>query len=83
MTTIATGAGSESHTSETPAVPDSCNNIRNLLANCDLKTAKFAPSSTNRPKTGTDSSQVAPTGPSNPNGLNRCYKGRLQKKGQT
>ena len=67
MTTIATGAGSESHTSETPAVPDSCNNIRNLLANCDLKTAKFAPSSTNRPKTGTDSSQVAPTGPSNPN----------------
>ena len=36
------------------------------LSHSGLKTAKFAPSSTNWLKTSPDSSQVAPSGPSNP-----------------
>ena len=45
-----------------------------VLSHTGLKTAKFGPSSANLPKTGSDSSQVASTGPSNPNWLNRYYK---------
>ena len=41
--------------------------FRFVLSHAGLKTAKFVPSSANWPKTGPDSSQVAPTGPSNPN----------------
>ena len=44
-----------------------------VLSHSGLKTAKFAPSSKNWPKAGPDSSQVAPSGPSNPIWLNRCY----------
>ena len=38
-----------------------------VLSFSGLKTAKFAPGSTNCQKTDPDSSQVGPTGPSNPN----------------
>jgi len=38
-----------------------------VLSHNGLKTTKFVPSSANWPKTGPDSSQVAPSGPSNPN----------------
>ena len=43
-----------------------------ILCHSGLKTAKFAQSSTNWAKTSPDSSQVAPSGHSNPNWLNRC-----------
>ena len=38
-----------------------------ILSHSGLKTAKFWPSSANWPKTGPDSFQVAPSGPSNSN----------------
>ena len=38
-----------------------------ILSHSGLKTTKFAQSSANWPKMGPDSSQVAPSGPSNPN----------------
>ena len=44
-----------------------------VLSHTGLKTTKFSPSSTNWPQMGPDSSQVAPTGPSDPNWLNRFY----------
>ena len=43
------------------------------LSHSGLKTAKFSPSSKNWPKTGPDSSQVTPSGPSNPIWLNKYY----------
>ena len=44
-----------------------------MLSHSGLKTAKFVPSSPNWPKMGPGSSQVAPSGPDNPNWLNRSY----------
>ena len=38
-----------------------------VLSHSGLKTAKFVPSSANWPKTGPDSSKVAPSGPNNQN----------------
>ena len=44
-----------------------------MLSHSGLKTTKFVPSSANCSKMGPDSSQVASSGPSYPNWLNRCY----------
>ena len=44
-----------------------------ILSHSGLKTAEFMPSSTNWPKMGPDSSQVAPSRPSSPKWLNRCF----------